>query len=73
MKNLLNYLNAQSCIYKSTTKGAVILTNIVCSLFLLGAALVENHPLVALSIMALIGAGVYLMKTTPDRTSEEKN
>ena len=32
MKSITNYLNAPSSIYKSFTKGAVILTNIVCIL-----------------------------------------
>ena len=72
MKSITNYLNAPSCIYKSFTKGAVILTNIICILMCLVAAMAESHPVAAILVTTLIGAIVYMTKTTPNRTSEEK-
>lgn len=64
MKSITNYLNAPSCIYKSFTKGAVILTNIICILMCLVAAMAESHPIAALAITSLIGIIVFLTKTT---------
>lgn len=64
MKSITNYLNAPSCIYKSFTKGAVILTNIICILMCLVAAMAESHPIATLAITSLIGIIVFLTKTT---------
>ena len=69
MKSISNYLNAPSCIYKTVTKGAVILTNIVCILLFLVAGLAEKHPITALFIATLIGIIVFLTKTTPNKNN----
>ena len=69
MKSISNYLNAPSNIYKSVTKGAVILTHIVCTLLCIVVAIAETHPLAAIFITALIGVIVFLSKAT----TNEKN
>ena len=66
MKTITNYLNAPSSIYKSVTKGAVILTHIVCILLCLVVAMAETHPVAATFITTIIGGIVYLTKTTPN-------
>lgn len=63
MKSISNYLNAPSCIYKTVTKGAVILTNIVCILLFLVVGLSETHPVVAFIITAVIASIVFLTKS----------
>ena len=70
MKNLVNYINAPSSIYKSMKKGAVILTNIVCALLCLVAALAEKHPFTALCITTIIGVIVFLAKATPNKNNQ---
>ena len=69
MKSISNYLNAPSNIYKSVTKGAVILTHIVSTLLCIVVAIAETHPLAAIFITALIGVIVFLSKAT----TNEKN
>ncbi len=44
MKSITNYLLAPSSIYKSVTRGAVILTHIVCILLCIVVAIAETHP-----------------------------
>lgn len=63
MKSISNYLNAPSCIYKTVTKGAVILTNIVCILLCLVVGLSETHPMAAIFITAVIASVVFLTKS----------
>ena len=70
MKNIINYLHAPSSIYKSVTKGAVILTNIVCMLLCFVAAIAETHPVAAIFITSIIGGIVYLTKTTPNESNQ---
>ena len=64
MKSITNYLLAPSSIYKSVTKGAVILTHIVCIL------IAETHPVAAIFITSIIGGIVYLTKTTPNESNQ---
>lgn len=64
MKSITNYLNAPSSIYKSFTKGAVILTNIVCILLCLVVAVAETHPVAAILLTTLIGAIVFAVKSS---------
>ena len=64
MKSITNYLNAPSSIYKSFTKGAVILTNIVCILLCLVVAVAETHPVAAILLTTLIGAIVFAAKSS---------
>ena len=70
MKSITNYLNAPSSIYKSVTKGAVILTHIVCILLCVVAAIAEYHPVAAIIITAIIGGIVFLTKTTPTENKQ---
>lgn len=64
MKSITNYLNAPSSIYKSFTKGAVILTNIVCILLCLVVAVAETHPVAAILLTTLIGTIVFAAKSS---------
>lgn len=73
MKNLINYLNAPSCIYKYTTKGAVILTYIICTLMFLVVALAESYPFTALLIASLMGVIVYLIKSSNEKNINQNN
>ena len=64
MKSITNYLNVPSSIYKSFTKGAVILTNIVCILLCLVVAVAETHPVAAILLTTLIGTIVFAAKSS---------
>ena len=70
MKSIINFLHAPSSIYKSMTKGEVILTHIVCILMCLVVGMAENHPVAALIIAALIGCIVFLTKTAPNESDQ---
>lgn len=70
MKKITNFLLAPSSIYKSVTRGAVILTHIVCILLCIVVAIAEAHPIGAIFITAIIGGIVFLTKTTPDESDK---
>lgn len=70
MKSITNYLLAPSSIYKSVTRGAVILTHIVCILLCIVVAIAETHPVAAIFITSIIGGIVYLTKTTPNESNQ---
>lgn len=70
MKSITNYLNAPSNIYKSMSKGAVIMANLLCFLFCMVIALAETHTLTALCITAVIAAVVGYRKMT-DKIDDE--
>ena len=70
MKSISNYLNTPSNIYKSVTKGVVILTHIICTLLCIVVAIAETHPMAAIFITAIIGGIVFLTKTTPSENKQ---
>ena len=70
MKSIINFLHAPSSIYKSMTKGEVILTHIVCILLCLVVGMAETHPAAAFLIAALIGGIVFLTKTAPNENDQ---
>ena len=72
MKSITNYLNAPSCIYKSVTKGAVILTHIICILMCIVVAIAETHPIAAIFVSILMGIIVFLTKTTPGESDQQQ-
>ena len=69
MKSITNYLNAPSNIFKSVTKGAVILTHVVCILLLLVVALAETHPAAAIFISLVMGSIIYVTKTPAEKNN----